>query len=87
MRLLFATAIALLLGTSAGLSAPVVDASAHEAAFLKGDYKAARTGFDTALKTFLEKAPRDGTSHKVYAEAEYLLDRLARLQLHPASTG
>src|SRR5688500_14878910 len=77
MRLLFATAAALLLATSALLAAPVVDASAHEAAFLRGDYKSARTGFDTALKQFLEKAPRDGTSHKTYAEAEYLLDRLA----------
>jgi hypothetical protein len=77
MRLLFATAAALLLAASAVFAAPVVDASASEAAFLKGDFKAARTGFDNALKTFLDMAPRDGTNHQVYAEAEYLLDRLA----------
>jgi len=66
-----------LLATAAAYAAPVVDASAAEAAFQKNDFKTARTGFDDALKTFLEKAPRDGTEHKVYAEAEYLLDRLA----------
>ena len=69
-------AIALLLCAPA-LAAPVVDASGSESAFLKGNYKDARTGFDGALKAFLAKAPRDGTQHKIYAEAEYLLDRLA----------
>lgn len=66
-----------LLGTKLAIAAPVVDASTSETAFLRNDFKAARSGFDTALKTFLDKAPRDGTEHKVYAEAEYLLDRLA----------
>jgi hypothetical protein len=63
--------------TAPAAAAPVVDATASESSFQKNDFKTARSGFDGALKTFLDKAPRDGTEHKVYAEAEYLLDRLA----------
>lgn len=77
MRYLAPAILALALLAQPALAAPVVDASSPESAFLKNDFKTARTGFDGALKTFLDKAPRDGTEHKVYAEAEYLLDRLA----------
>jgi hypothetical protein len=72
----FVVALILLLPGWA-FSAPVVDAAIAESSFLKGDYKAARSGFDGALEQFLAKAPRDGLEHQVYAEAEYLLDRLA----------
>jgi hypothetical protein len=69
--------LAVLVLPTLALAKPVVDASSAEAAFSKGNYKDARSGFDTALSQFLSKAPRDGMEHKVYNEAEYLLDRLA----------
>jgi hypothetical protein len=77
MRFFCLTLLALTLTVGTAFAAPVVDASKSESAFQKNDFKTARTGFDGALHSFLEKAPRDGTDHKVYAEAEYLLDRLA----------
>jgi hypothetical protein len=77
MRILL-TVGALLLGTHcAAYAAPIVNAGSAESAFQMGDYKAARAGFDSALQQFLAAAPREGADHQVYAEAEYLLDRLA----------
>jgi len=77
MRFVLPFVLVLLLLLQTAYAAPIVDASAAEAAFQKGDYKAAREGFDAALQQFLARAPRDATDHKVYAQAEYILDRLS----------
>jgi hypothetical protein len=77
MPRLFPLLLLMLLLATHATAAPIVNAAAAESAFQQGDYKAARSGFDSSLEQFLAKAPRDGTEHLVYREAEYLLDRLA----------
>jgi hypothetical protein len=57
-------------------AASVVDAGAAEQAFQRGDYKAARQGFETAIDQF-RTAPKDSADYRVYREAAYLWDRLA----------
>jgi len=56
--------------------ATVVDAKAAEAAYMKGDFKAARAGFEQAIEQF-RAASKDSLDTSVYREAAYLYDRLA----------
>jgi hypothetical protein len=55
---------------------PVVDATAAEAAYQQGDFKAARRGFEAAMEAF-RAASTDSQDYRVYREAAYLYDRLA----------
>lgn len=56
--------------------ASVVDATAAEAAYAKGDFKAARQQFEAAADQF-RAAQKDSQDYRVYREAAYLYDRLA----------
>ncbi|MCH7472122.1 hypothetical protein IIA79_04125 [bacterium] len=66
----------LLLALPCSVSASVADASAAEAAYRQGDYRAAREGFAAAIDAF-RNASKDSGDYLVYREAAYLYDRLA----------
>lgn len=68
--------ILLLAGLPAAALATVVDATAAEAAYMKGDFKTARAGFERAIDEF-RVASKDSLDTDVYREAAYLYDRLA----------
>lgn len=78
MRLLRLASIAaiVLLGSFSLARASLVDASAAEAAYAKGDFAAARPLFDAALEQY-RTANKNSQDYKAYREAAYLLDRLA----------
>jgi hypothetical protein len=56
--------------------ASVVDATSAEAAYAKGDFKAARQQFEAVTEQF-RTASKNSQDYKVYREAAYLYDRLA----------
>ncbi len=56
--------------------ASVVDAGSAEAAYKKGDFKAARQQFEAVVEQFRD-ASKNSQDFKVYREAAYLYDRLA----------
>jgi len=74
MRIILALLLCLML--SAYAYAAVVDASTAEAAFLGGDFPAAREAFAALVEQF-RTASKDSNDFRVYREAAYLYDRLA----------